>query len=272
MGYLDNRSITVEAILTKKGRQLLSQGRSLFNITKFALSDDEVDYHLWNAAHPSGSNYYGYAIEQLPVLEPTPDETQTMRYKLVSFSRSTSRLPVVTVNPTAITFIQGENVIITPGTIYAGGNNAGIASLNLNGTLGYTAILHNSDVAFLEVVDIPPVSSDARTLTDNFNTGLPIDADRVPELDADITPEIKPRPQPVPTPLPIQQFGAGTFLGDSDTSRSVFAVGMRFRLIAKQITGFANINTTLTMIGNETGGSAIVTITNRRVVLRESTT
>jgi len=55
MGYLDNRTITVEAILTKKGRELLSKGRQFFNISQFALSDDEVDYHLWNPAHPSGS-------------------------------------------------------------------------------------------------------------------------------------------------------------------------------------------------------------------------
>lgn len=34
MGYLDNTSLTVDAILTKKGRQLLSEGA--LEITKFA--------------------------------------------------------------------------------------------------------------------------------------------------------------------------------------------------------------------------------------------
>ena len=62
MGYLDNSSITVDAILTKKGRELLSKGRNSFNITQFALADDEIDYNLWNPAHPLGSSYYGIII------------------------------------------------------------------------------------------------------------------------------------------------------------------------------------------------------------------
>ena len=41
MGFLDNSTITVDAILTKRGREILSQGGN-FNITKFALSDEEV--------------------------------------------------------------------------------------------------------------------------------------------------------------------------------------------------------------------------------------
>lgn len=86
MGYLDKSTITVDAILTNRGRELLSQGTGTgnFQITKFAVADDEVDYGLYNTAHPLGSNYYGSIIENMPVLEATPDETQIMRYKLVS--------------------------------------------------------------------------------------------------------------------------------------------------------------------------------------------
>ena len=88
MGYLDKSTITVDAILTNRGRELLSQGTGTgnFQITKFAVSDDEVDYGLYNTAHPLGSNYYGAIIENMPVLEATPDETQIMRYKLVSIT------------------------------------------------------------------------------------------------------------------------------------------------------------------------------------------
>jgi hypothetical protein len=64
MGYLDSDTITVDAILTKKGRQIISQGGGL-NINTFTLSDTGVDYTLWNADHPSGSAYYGEAIEQI---------------------------------------------------------------------------------------------------------------------------------------------------------------------------------------------------------------
>jgi hypothetical protein len=85
MGYLNKATITVDAILTNRGRELLAQGgRSGFNITKFAVADDEVDYSLYNTAHPQGSDYYGAIIENMPVLEATPDESQIMRYKLVS--------------------------------------------------------------------------------------------------------------------------------------------------------------------------------------------
>jgi hypothetical protein len=88
MGYLDKSTITVDAILTNRGRELLSQGTGTgnFQITKFAIADDEVDYGLYNTAHPLGSNYYGAIIENMPVLEATPDETQIMRYKLVTVS------------------------------------------------------------------------------------------------------------------------------------------------------------------------------------------
>ena len=65
MGYLDNTSVTVDAVLTKRGREIVSAGGSL-NITTFTLSDTGVSYNLWNPDHPSGSAYYGEAIENLP--------------------------------------------------------------------------------------------------------------------------------------------------------------------------------------------------------------
>ena len=55
MAYLSNTSVVVDAILTNTGRQLLSQNDGSFQITQFSLSDDEVDYTLYNPNHPSGS-------------------------------------------------------------------------------------------------------------------------------------------------------------------------------------------------------------------------
>jgi len=72
MGFLDNSSITVDAILTKRGRQLLSQGGN-FNITKFALSDEEIDYTLYDVTHPDGTDSYGVAIENMSLLEAAPN-------------------------------------------------------------------------------------------------------------------------------------------------------------------------------------------------------
>ena len=95
MGYLDNTSTTVDAILTKKGRELLARGGDEFKITKFALGDDEIDYGLFDVTHPNGTNSYGSAIENLPMLEAFPDENQIMRYKLVTLPKGTSKMPIL---------------------------------------------------------------------------------------------------------------------------------------------------------------------------------
>jgi hypothetical protein len=95
MGYLNNNVVTIDAILTTKGRELLARNDGSFRITQFALSDDEIDYTLYNPNHPSGSAYYGQAIESLPLLEAFPEETQIMKYKLATLPRGTSKMPVL---------------------------------------------------------------------------------------------------------------------------------------------------------------------------------
>lgn len=142
MGYLDNSTVTVEAILTKKGREVLARGGD-FNITKFALSDDEIDYRLWQADHPLGSNYYGALIEGMPVLEASPDETQMMRYKLITLPKTTTRMPVLSLGFESVVLNgQGDTVNFTPITRYFTNDNN-----------GYTAIIHNSSYAYLEIAE-----------------------------------------------------------------------------------------------------------------------
>ena len=80
MGVLDNTSVTVDAILTKKGREKLAKGEGQFKITKFALGDDEIDYNLYDVTHPNGSNFYGEAIENMNLLEAVPDQNLSLRY------------------------------------------------------------------------------------------------------------------------------------------------------------------------------------------------
>jgi len=116
MGYLNNQVVTVDAILTKKGREMLAKGDGSFRITQFALSDDEVDYTLYNPNHPSGSAYYGEAIENMPLLEAFPDETQMMKYKLVTLNRGTAVMPTVRLGRTDILLTNGENYDVTPQT------------------------------------------------------------------------------------------------------------------------------------------------------------
>ena len=149
MGYLNNSTITVDAVLTKKGRELLARGRDEFKITQFALADDEIDYDLWNSAHPLGSDYYGIIIENLPLVEATTDESNIMRYKLVTLPKKTARIPVITIGNSSITLVSaGQPATITPTTTNFTQGNA---------TLGYTAILSNSDAAYLQVTK--PIAS-----------------------------------------------------------------------------------------------------------------
>jgi hypothetical protein len=152
MGYLNNSSITVDAILTKKGRELLARGRDEFQITQFALADSEIDYDLYNPAHPLGTAYYGAAIENLPIVEALTDETQMMKYKLVTLPKGTARIPVVRVAQNTINLESGEVTRINPQTVnFQNGNQS----------FGYTAILSDSDVAEVRVVRSAPNSSGA---------------------------------------------------------------------------------------------------------------
>jgi len=122
MGYLNNTIVTVDAILTTTGRQLLAQNDGTFRITQFALADDEIDYTLYNPNNPSGSAYYGQAIENMPLLEAFAETTQTMKYKLVTLPRGTARLPILSVPP-SINLKQGASQAISPQTLnYLGAN------------------------------------------------------------------------------------------------------------------------------------------------------
>ena len=81
MGLLDNDTVIVDAILTKLGRQKLANGQPL-GVTQYAFGDTGVDYTLYNASHPSGSDSYGSAITSLPMLEAVPDDNVFLRFKL----------------------------------------------------------------------------------------------------------------------------------------------------------------------------------------------
>lgn len=123
MGYLNNSVVTVDAILTTKGRELLAKNDGSFRITQFALADDEIDYTLYNPNHPSGSAFYGEALANMPLLEAFPQETQTMKYKLTTLPRGTAKLPILDLGYSSIVIKQGASLAITPQTLnYLGGN------------------------------------------------------------------------------------------------------------------------------------------------------
>lgn len=153
MAYLNNTVVTVDAILTTKGRELLAKSDGSFRITQFSLSDDEIDYTLYNPTHPSGSAYYGEAIENMPLLEAFPQETQIMKYKLTTLPRGTSKLPILDLGYSSIILKQGASLAITPQTLnYLGGNQTFESS-------GYTATI--SDVRLMKTFNGSGVNTPA---------------------------------------------------------------------------------------------------------------
>jgi len=124
MPYLSSTSVVVDAILTKKGRELLSRNDGSFRITQFSLADDEVDYTLYNPNHPSGSAFYGEAIEAMPILQAYPDDTEIMKSKLITLPRGTAKIPSVFIPNSTISLPQGSSTSVTPQTLnYLGGNS-----------------------------------------------------------------------------------------------------------------------------------------------------
>ena len=166
MGYLNNAVITLDAILTTKGRQLLAKNDGSFKITQFALADDEIDYTLYNPTHPSGSSYYGEAILNMPLLEAFPQETQIMKYKLVTLPRGTAKLPILDLGYSKITLKQGSSLALSPQTLnYFGGNTFE--------TMGYTATI--SDVRLMSTFEGIGVNTpDAQILNTTTTLGTSV--------------------------------------------------------------------------------------------------
>jgi hypothetical protein len=163
MAYIDNQTVTVDAVLTKKGRELLAKTGNL-NITSFAMADDEIDYTLYDPNHPNGSAFFDIGLRNAPVMEPLTDETQMMKYKLVTLNQGVTSIPVISIAQDKILVTRdytGE-IIISPSTNPA-----------YNLSAGYTAILGNKNVGTLVVEEsnsINVVSNTIPTFAGDINT------------------------------------------------------------------------------------------------------
>ena len=218
MGFLNNTTVTVDAILTKKGRELLAQGTNAFNITKFALADDEIDYRLYDTSHPNGTDYYGAVIEATPLLEAFPDENHVMRYKLVTLPKNTQKMPVISIQPEAVTFTAGgglnqPKITITPSTANVSDSS-------------YTFILHDQSVVSM-VVGQPAGGQGGGGATTPF------------------------------------------FLGEDDAPNSKTLVAGTVRLGVLPLastTTTTGKSTQLTVVGNDTGATTSITVTNKVIL------
>ena len=155
MAYLNNNILTVNAVLTKKGREILAKTGGL-NITAFALADDEIDYTQFNPNHPLCSAYYDIAIRNTPIMEPITDESQLMKYKLVTLNDGVTSVPTISVSQNLIGPFDRDytgEILISPST-----------NPTYNVTLGYTAILANKNVGTLVVTETNSLNSTSATI------------------------------------------------------------------------------------------------------------
>ena len=218
MGYLNKTTQVLDAILTTKGRELLAKGDGSFNITKFALADDEIDYRLYDTSHPNGTDYYGAVIENMPLLEAFPDENHIMRYKLVTLPKNTQKMPVISIQPQSVTFTAGgglnqPKITITPST-------ANVADSS------YTFILHDQSLASM-VVGQPAGGQGGGGATTPF------------------------------------------FLGEDDVPNSKTLVAGTVRLGVLPLastTTTTGKSTQLTVVGNDTGATTSITVTNKVIL------
>ena len=111
MGFLDNSSITVDAILTKIGRKRISDGS--FKVSKFSLSDEEIDYTLYDVTHPNGTDAYGTAIENMNLLEAVSNRTGFNSH-LVNQTISGAKIKLASLNYPNLE--SGDNILLKPST------------------------------------------------------------------------------------------------------------------------------------------------------------
>ena len=225
MGFLDNTTITVDAILTKKGRELLARGQNEFRICKFALADDEIDYNLYDTSHPNGSNFYGAVIENMPLLEAFVDENQLMRYKLTTLPKETAKLPILELPNSSLTFNgAGITQTITPNT--------------RNGVdQSYIFIIQDASIANItQLTSAGGSSSQTQTQVKRLPDGT---------LEEDFV--IKSG-----TTTPV-------FLNETERKRSITITGQSVNVISRSIT--SQTSTNVTVIGADTGATLNLPIT-----------
>jgi len=147
------------------------------------LGDDEIDYTLYEPAHPKGSSYYDSAIRAIPITEASPDETQVLRYKLVTLPKGTTQIPTVRLGVPSISVNQYEGGVgLSPTTSPAGNQNAGYTMVLADqraGTITVTRGANGTGTALF--------LGDEITTTAQVTTGLEFKFTPNPNLTIDVS-------------------------------------------------------------------------------------
>ena len=101
MAFQDNSGdIIFDVVLTDEGRRRLARGDGSFNIVKFALGDDEINYQLYDTQ--AATQNQDIEILQIPVFEAFTNNTSVMSSMLMSIPRNNLLyLPILKINEIA---------------------------------------------------------------------------------------------------------------------------------------------------------------------------
>ena len=157
MGFLDNSSIVVDAVLTKQGREMLKNGQSL-EITSFTLSDTGVDYSLWNPDHPDGSAFHGEAIENLPMLEASVHSEYNLRNRLLTLPQTAIAIPVLILGGALVDSVN-NTVTFNDGDADRGDISAKLHNFSsTGGNKGMTLLIQDPTIVGVNLPNGKPIS------------------------------------------------------------------------------------------------------------------
>ena len=134
MAFLDSSTAVIDAILTRKGRELLARNDGSFQITKFAFGDDEINYQLYDATKSTDQDA---DILNLPVLEPISNENVALLYRLITLPSGSLRIANLSISPTSGTINYGDDLSIT------------VTTNNGEDSQGYAATIRDTDIGVL---------------------------------------------------------------------------------------------------------------------------
>ena len=150
MAFLDSSTAVIDAILTRKGRELLARNDGSFQITKFSFGDDEINYQLYDATKATDQDA---DILNLPVLEPVSNENVALLYRLITLPQGSLKIANLQISPTSGTVNYGDELAVA------------VTTENGEDTQGYAATVRDTDIAVVNNTKVTPYATGVANFT-----------------------------------------------------------------------------------------------------------
>ena len=150
MAFLDSSTAVIDAILTRKGRELLARNDGSFQITKFAFGDDEINYQLYDATKATDQDA---DILNLPVLELVSNENVALLYRLITLPKGSLKIANLQISPTSGTVNYGDELAVA------------VTTENGEDTQGYAATVRDTDIAVVNNTTVTPNANGVANFT-----------------------------------------------------------------------------------------------------------